>query len=843
VFVFLLAAQAAIALEKSKPLELFGRQTWRTENGLPQNSVHAILQTRDGYIWLGTEGGLVRFDGIRFAVYNSQNTPGLTSNNVLSLYEDGAGVLQVVTAAGSTAYRNGRFEISGRAEKTYPRRITARLQDREGSVWIGTDAGLARLANGTEERFPPGDVLSSDAVLSIYEDREGNLWAGTESQGVTILRDRKFTTYTSRENALDDIVLCVFEDRKGVVWMGTNGHGLRRLENGNFSRVTTSEGLSSNVVFALAEDGNGDLLAGTPDGLNRVRAGGISVVTSADGLADDFVRSIFRDNDGSLWMGTRRGLSHWKENHFTTYTQADGLGSDLVGALLRDKQDDLWIGTFRGLTRLRNGKLKNYTTRDGLSSNVITALHADEQGNLWIGTQDSGLNRLRDGKFTHFSSKQGLPQAIYGIAEDTRHNLWVPSNTGIFRIRWDGSDAVTVVTYGTSDGLRISECSAGGHPATWQGADGALWFATLKGAAVTRLNDQQPNRFPPPVAIESVSIDDQMFDPGQVKQVRPGHSRFSFEYTGLSFVAPQKVQFRYRLEGFDRDWIEAGTRRAAYYTNIAPGNYRFRVLARNNDGLWNKSGASFSFHLEPHFYQTYWFYACVAGALGFLTYLIYRWRVREVEARFHAVLEERNRIAREIHDTLAQGFAGVSVQLEIVAQLFGSSMDSAKEHLDQARVLVRNSLSEARRAIWQLRSQSAENEDFAARLSKMANRMTAAAPVTVRLQVHGTYRPLGQDVEEQLLKIGQEAVINAVRHAEAEHINIELAFDVKKLRMTIADDGRGFPLEANGSGPDGHFGLRGMRERAEQINAELMVKSIVGAGTSITVEAAVSSWS
>jgi len=964
----------AVALDQHGDLSRFAHQTWRTENGLPQNTVHAILQTRDGYIWLATEGGVVRFDGTRFLVYDRQNTPELKSNNIRALAEGGEGALWIATAdglvrfrgaehAGFTTreglpsnnvwsvhldkggelwaattdglarfesnhftavadsggeigaltesregllwiatqdglkiFRKGRFEEALQARVTKgeaevllsdsvdrlwigtakglvvqsgaksilyttseglpSNHITALYEDREGSVWAGTDAGAARIAGGKVERFSPGDALSEDMILSFYEDREGDVWAGTESGGVTILRQEKFTTYTDAESAAQDVVRCVFEDGSGVVWIGTSGHGLRRLAGGVFSAITTvinpaittKNGLSSDQVFALAEDSDGGLLVGTPDGLNRIRKGVISVVTSADGLADDFVRSIFRDNDGSLWMGTRRGLSHWKNGRFETYTQREGLGSDLVGAVLRDGGGALWIGTLHGLSRLAHGRITNFTTKDGLSSDIVTALHEDGQRSLWIGTGDGGLNRYRNGKFARYEPGLGLPQAISGLTEDEGENLWMAASTGVYRadkrelnrFAERGMGDVTVVSYGTSDGLRISECSGDGHPAVWKGNDGALWFATPKGVAVLRPRNARMNGVPPPVAIESVSVDDRSFDPALLSDIRPGPSRFSFEYAGLSFVAPQKVRFRYKLEGFDRDWIDAGTRRVAYYTNIPAGRYRFRVLARNNDGVWNDNGATFGFRLLPRFYRTYWFAGLMLGLLGVLGYGTYRWRVSEVEARFHAVLEERNRIAREIHDTLAQGFVAVSVQLEIVARQLTSSTENAKEHLNEARVMVRDSLSEARSAIWALRSQSAGNEDLAARLSKMAGQVTASSQVRVRLEVHGTYRPLGREVEDQLVRIGQEAVTNAVRHAEAGNIEIELAFEPKRLRMTIADDGRGFAMEPSGRGLAGHFGLQGMRERAGQIKADLKVDSALGEGTRVSVEAKLS---
>lgn len=930
-------------------------QTWRTENGLPQNSVHSILQTRDGFVWLATEGGLVRFDGVRFVVYDRQNTPQLKSNNIRALAEDRHGALWIASAGGLTRFANatwtaftvpdglpsdnvwsvevdgegkvwaattdglarwanhrfakvattggaigalalaprgalliatqedlqlffreGNFQTvvspiksnveailseasnrlwlgtaqglwltNGPDKKLYTtadglpsNHITTLFAARDGSIWAGTDAGAARISNGQVERFSAGQ-----AILSFSEDREGDIWVGTEADGVTILRRQKFVTLSDSPSP----VRCVFQDHTGVVWMGTAGTGLRRWADGKFSALTTQDGLSSDQVFALAEDAAGDLLVGTPDGLNRIQGGRVSVLTSADGLADDFVRSLFRDTDGSVWIGTRRGLSHWKNGRFKTYTQRDGLGSDLVGAVLRTKTDDLWIGTLHGLSRLQNGRLTNLTTRDGLSSDIVTALHEDAAGSLWIGTEGGGLNLYRNRRLTRFAVSLGLPATIYGITEDSRGNLWMPASTGVYRATItdlkraaDGGAEANVVSYGTGDGLKISECTGGGHPAVWKSNDGALWFATPKGAAVLRPGDAHLNDVPPPVVIESVALDDHSFDPERLKQVSPGHARIAFEYAGLSFVAPQKVIFRYKLEGFDRQWIDAGTRRVAYYTNLSPGRYIFRVLARNNDGIWNESGATFEFQMLPHFYQTFWFASLMLVLLCLLAYATYRWRVREVESRFQVVLEERNRIAREIHDTLSQGFVAVSVQLEVVSQLLTSSTESAKDHLNQARSMVRESLAEARTAIWALRSHSSAHEDLAGRLSKTADQLTQTSSAKVRLKVHGPYRPLERVLEDELVRIGQEALANAVRHANAENIEIELAFEPKRLRMTIADDGRGFTIAPNGHGPAGHFGLQGMRERAGQIHADLTVESSLGAGTRVSVEARLS---
>ena len=1011
--VFCLAClDRALALDPHKNLHQYGHHSWQTDNGLPQNTVHAVLQTRDGYIWLATEGGLVRFDSTQFVVFGKESPAHLPSNSVNSLFEDShgdlwigtqdglvrrrgsefktfaakdglpdntvwsvlegrSGAVWVVTAAGVARYRNGGFEpfpiaeglsnkstaieaadgplwigtqagpvrlkdgqidhvgtgnfevqalagtsdgrvwvgthtglesfaadrpasirsveglpskdvlallaardgrlwigtanglsvLQGGRIRSYTtseglpsNRIAALYEDREGAIWISTSRGLARIFAGRVEAFNSGDELSGNTILSIYEDREGSLWLGTESGGVDLLRDQKFTGYTTANGLSDDLVRSVYQDRSGIIWVGTNAGGLDRFDHGRFSSLTTADGLSSNIVLALGDDAEGNLWVGTPDGLDRIRDGHTTVFTSADGLADDFVRSIHAASDGSLWVGTRHGLSHLEHGRFTTYTSADGLGSDLVGAITEDRSEgkhgSLWIGTLGGLSHFENGKITTINTRDGLASNIVTALYQDPQGTLWIGTNGGGLNRLSGGEMTRYSAATELPENIYSILEDARGNLWFSSNTGIYRASKkelekyaaDSSTTVHTSIYGTADGMKISECSSGGHPAAYKLHDGTFWFATLKGIAAIDPEHLALNTVPPPVVIEQVSVDDEIASGGPLV-LPPGHSRFSFQYAALSFVAPQKVRFRYKLEGFDKDWVDAGVRRTAYYTSLPPGKYRFRVIACNNDGVWNEAGAAIQLRLKPHYYQTYWFYLLLALGLALLGNQVYRWRVRQVELRFAAVLGERGRIAREIHDTLAQSLVGISVQLELVSRLLSSSAESAKEHLDQARILVRNSLTEARTSIWDLRSQSAGREDLVARLTKMAAEATAGSAVKVQSKISGAYRPLATKAEAELVRIAQEAVTNAVRHANPCRIAIELRFDPRQLQMTIQDDGCGFDGLAHprSSGPNGHFGLTGMRERAELIGGTLTVESAPGKGTEISVQVAIES--
>ncbi len=742
----------------------------------------------------------------------------------------------VGTDAGLLRFSRARSEKCGPAG-----RVDFSGTDRQGMVWAGTAQGLMRVtADGNRRSCSAG----GDVYLAATEDREGDLWLGTESGGLQVLRDRKFSTLGAAEGLSDEYVLALAQAPNGHVAVGTKGGGLNVFHDGQFRALTTAQGLSSNVVLAVAAEANGDVWVGTPDGLDLLHDGEMTrAFTTADGLADDFVRSLYVGRQGALWIGTRHGLSRYENGQFATWTRADGLGSDLVGAIAEDADGTLWIGTLGGLTSFRGGKFRNYTTKDGLSSNVVTALHLGGDGTLWIGTNDGGLDRMQAGTITRVASAE-LPERVIGILEDAGGDLWISSTSGVYRVADASAASPSVMRFGVADGMRISECSSGGHPAAVRLKDGTLWFATLKGIARVAPEHMPVNRVAPQVALERVSVDDVAQDAPRGPQggltdlkIPPGRSHYEFDYAGLSFVAPQKVEYKYLLEGFDHAWVDAGTRRVAYYTNLPHGRYTFRVRARNNDGVWSDAAATAELTIEPHYYQTLWFELLAALALLGLGYAVWRRRLLGVERQFQAVLGERARIAREIHDTLAQGFVAVSVQLELIAQLMHTSADAAREQLDQARNLVRSSLDDARSSIWELRSQTAEREDLAARLLRLTEETVAHGGSRARaaMQVNGTYHPLDGGVEREVLRIAREAVVNAVRHGEPENIWVRLEFDEEAFGMEIRDDGRGF-AGTPADGRSGHFGLTGMRERAAAINGSLTVESSAGQGTAVRLE-------
>ncbi len=988
-----------LALEPTTLLANYGRQSWGMENGLPQNTVQALVQTRNGFVWLGTEAGLVRFDGNSFAVFDKNSTPALPGSDVRCLLEtrdgalwigtseglarwkdgvvtafttrdglpaggvralveasnkmlwvwtdqglarltgeeqfvedsaktglprnaiarviaDGQGGVWVGTQDSVSIYRDGHWSTPGPQIVVFPwiptmpiefiqtflgklasadnttaavlfgdekrgdnvldrftsgkelpgSRIQALFFDREGSLWIGTNGGLARWVNGKVQLLPVTDPLASASILSLMEDHEGNLWVGTETGGLHILRDQRFRTFGAREGLSSDATTAVVEDSAGTLWVGTSGGGLnalRRSADGSSAvrSYTVRDGLLSDVILSLAAAPNGDLWVGTPDGLNRIRGGKIDAFTSADGLPDDFIRSLLADADGSLWIGTRRGLTHWmglkavapSSARMETFTQANGLGSDLVGAMARDSNGDLWVATLAGLSRLHGGKIDNFTTANGLSSNVITALVAGKDGTLLIGTQDRGWNLWDRRQFLRgigdtldMSSGRSFPSgmdraSIRAIIDDGQDHLWLATGTGIARCDSKAVvDRSQCVEFGAADGLRSRETATNSHPSAWRSRDGRLWFATPKGLVEIDPAHFSVNTVPPPVELERFSVDDvpqALHAAGSSLRVAAGHVHFQFDYAGLSFSAPQKVRYRFMLEGFDRGWTEAGTRRSAYYTNIKPGRYTFRVQAANNDGLWNTEGAALTFELRPHYYQTAWFYALLLAAVAGLVVLFLRLRLRRAEGEFRAVLGERNRIAREIHDTLAQGYVGISVQLEVLSELLRrNEAQAASKHLDLIRGYVREGLDDARQSIWALRSQDSGETTLPVRLRRMVE-AEGGKGLKAGFSLFGAYRPMPPETEREFLRVAQEAIHNVKKHARARNLYVQLEYGPEEIALDVRDDGQGFVIDWKQESTSGHYGLTGMKERAAAIGGRLEIHSEPGVGTTVRLRA------
>jgi signal transduction histidine kinase/CheY-like chemotaxis protein/ligand-binding sensor domain-containing protein len=759
----------AQALDPTKALTQYVHEVWQEEEGLPENDVRAMVQTRDGYLWLGTEEGLVRFDGIHFTVFDKSNTPEFTSPYILSLLEARDGSLWIGTGGGGVyRLKDGKFSAYPTENGLCYAYVQALYESEDGSLWIGTGGhGLGRLKEGKFSRFTTKDGLSDDFIWALEGTEDGSLWIGT-NHGLNRLKDGKFTLYTTREGLPDNVVwslglgraqtlwvgtgggLCrmqdgklhvyagkdgperfpvksVYEDHQGTLWIGTDGHGLERVEEGNVSAYTTKEGLSNDTVSAITEDAGGSLWLGTfggglvrlkdasfityghrqglsredvnavyesrdgsiwigtaGGGLDRLKDGKVTHYTSKQGLPNDEVWSLAEASDGSIWVGTKGGgLARIQKDRITTYSTANGLSNDSIRALLEDQQGSLWIGTRSGgLNRFRDGRFTLYSTRNGLPSDVIRALYQDpagtlwiateaglvamhgssfrtyttkdglannetcsiyrdREGTLWIGSCSGGLSRFKEGKFTAYTTRQGLfDDIVFQILEDDQGSLWMSCNKGVFRASKNELNEfaegtikrIHCLSYGVSDGMVSRECNGGFQPAGWKTKDGRLWFPTLKGVAVVHPAHLKTDDQPPRVMVEQVLVDGKPMPELRSIKVPPGQSKLEFCYTGLSFSAPRKVQFKFQLVGFDGNWVDAGSQRIAYYTNVPAGRYRFRVIACNGEGIWSREGASVDIDLEPHLYQTLWFYALSAYLLLGAAFGGYRLRIRQIRA-------------------------------------------------------------------------------------------------------------------------------------------------------------------------------------------------------------------
>ena len=949
----------------------FSHQAWTTEDGLPQNSVHQVLQTRDGYVWIATEGGLARFDGLSFTVFRHEEQPLLPSDDIACLAEDAQGALWIGTTNGPARFAAGHLSsvtlgaiagspsvlalaaakdgsmlaltasglirlqdghaaplpgapaaietltaapdgtawltsgnrlqqyadgrlldrgtlapgalplelqiVSGKAiwlrsstgisvQTPDGRRISPAglatisllntfLVDTQGDLWIGTKHGLfvLSLADGKPAQI---EAIGDRSVLSLKEDREGDLWVGTEADGLHILRAQQVGEVTGLGGSL---LTALAQSSDGAVWIGTRDDGLRIVQPAPADAATIGPAqvphlatpLASQVVLSLAAGRHGDLWVGTLDGLDHIEHGRVERYSSADGLPDDSIRSLLVDDDDTLWIGTRRGLVHWQGIRGASFDRISGLPSDLIGAMLRSRHPSpndssnraLWIATLDGLARisgdLRHPILRTYKLNSRTEGTIITSLAEDATGTLWIGTRGNGLAILTDSG-VHSLLHAALPKTINSLLADGHGQLWMGTPDGIFhaatndlnRCATDQSCMPSIARFGYADGMPTEETTASGHPAALLAADGTLWFATTKGAATINPANLRARAAPPPVVIERLLIDNES-EPLSAHPMRLpfGHRSVTIDYAGLSFAAPSRVRYRYLLDGFDRQWTEAGSRRTAFYTNLPPGRYLFRVQAAGSDGQWNRTGAELSFTILPPFYRRAWFYLLVVLALASLAYAIYYLRVRRLRSQFDAVLAERSRIAREIHDTLAQNFVGISIQLQIAEQLLSPSDTTAiREQLRQTRALVQEGLNDARQSIWELRASVAQ-DSLPTRISRAVER-SAHTGVHPRVHIGGIYRPLDAALEKEVLRITQEALANVSRHAHATEVKVELRYEADRLHLAVVDNGSGFDPDAVSATGD-HFGLQGMRERAAGLHATLSLTSSPEAGTAV----------
>jgi signal transduction histidine kinase/ligand-binding sensor domain-containing protein len=943
---------------------------WTTEEGLPQNSVTAIVQTRDGYLWLSTFGGVARFDGVRFTIFNSANTPGLKSNRITALLEDRHGTLWFGTETGELmSLEDGRgttYSLDGPVQGAV---VYALGESRAGGLWAGTSKGLVRFQDGKFTAYATADGLPDTTVWAVEEDQTGRIWMtsggrlvefdgrqfvshalpGGEflgfriprrqggfwlsaSNGLALFSDGKFITYPhsssrtpwtgttlmeDREGTVwigyaspimllrfqggrfspyamksgQNLIRAMYEDREGNLWMGSDGGGLVRLKKRVVTTYTTDDGLPSDHVWAVTDDGTGGTWISTSSGLAHQRAGKFVGYTEKDGLLSLYVTALLRDRAGRLWIGSNLGLTQFKDGRFVNYTPAEGLSTPTVMSLGDDRDGNLWIGTLDGLNRLRDGRFTvykrtdglvhndvrsivtardgalwlgtvgglsrfkdgsftNYTMKDGLSNDYVRAIVEEPDGALWLGTYGGGLTRFKDGRFTPVTTKDGLfDDFVSRILEDDHGNFWLLGNRGIFRIsKAELNDfvegrarGITSISYGIADGMKSSEGNGGAQPAGWRTADGKMWFATIQGVAV--LDPEPVTSVPSRVVIQQVTVDRVARPASDVTRIEPGQQNLEIQYAGLNFSRPEQVKFKYQLAGFDRDWVDAGTRRTAYYPQLPPGSYTFKVIADNGYGLWNTEGQSLSIVVLPPFYQTWWFMALALLSVAALMVLAWRQRVSQLQ-RAHAAQQafsrqlmasqenERKRIAAELHDSLGQRL----VIIKNLALIFLNSPGSSRRQVNEISVEASHALREVREISYNLRPHQLDRLGLTKAVEALVKKASAASPIAFTSEIDDIDGVFPKEAEISFYRVAQESVNNVLKHSAATEASVTVQRSDGRIMLTVRDNGKGFAPDANpaASGPAG-FGLVGISERATLLGGHATIHSVPGHGTTIGI--------
>jgi ligand-binding sensor domain-containing protein/signal transduction histidine kinase len=966
--VLLLGASAhvrALAPLENTPRAAYSRRVWKSVDGLPEDFAQCLAQTHEGYLWIGTSGGLVRFDGTRFVVFNHENTPAFRDDSVYSLFASKSGILWAGTEGGGLIrYQDGAFHPFGAAEGLTNGFVRAIFEDSRGNLWLGTDDGLFRMQGESLVRIDGSGNIPRMNVHAICEDRDGRLLVG--GWGLLILNETRPSYYRSAESLADNSVrtICqtadgaiwigtisglrriepdtngspfavskilngvnvgvLLESRSGELWIGAYGQGLMRHQAGRIDRFSAPSSLPNNNLLSLFEDREEDLWIGTQGGLLRLNPSAADTITTADGTPQSIntiyrdpqgdlfvtalngalfrvtnqvlvpvklpssentlpVRNVFRDSGGALWLGTDgQGLARITATGVSRYTMRQGLTNDFIRAFCEDPDGSIWIGTDGGLSLWRSGSFQNFDIDDGLVYRSIRALllerggslliatdgglsrfrkgtfvaepmfdrlrglkiwalYEDDDGGVWIGTRGAGLFLLKGGELKQLTTREGLPSnKIHFITEDGRGYLWMSGPNGIVSISrsdletriGDSSGPLAIRVYSTAEGLSTNRMNGGVQPAGALGSSGELWFPSTRGAVRVQ-PDVMDRGGAFPVLIEQIVADDHQVPVSGGLRLAPGQGKLEVHYTAIRLRSPERTRFKYWMEGFDPDWTDAGQRRIAYYTNMPAGDYRFHVVAYELNDPGNAAEQVLRIEWRPHFYQTGWFLALCALVAITAAWGAYRLHVRNIRQRFAAVLEERNRLAREMHDTLIQGCVGVSALLEAASRAQDVSPSISSEMLDRAREEVRSAVDDARRAVWDLRHVSGNGQFLVTEISRLTQRIGLETGIAIQFESSGTPVGLRSDGERSLLLVIREALQNAARHGAPKNLSVVLNFDRRGLQVRIDDDGCGFDSSINDWADGRHYGLVGMRERVESLGGEFLLDSKPGEGTHI----------
>ncbi len=987
--------------------ENFIRQTFTTENGLPQNTAVAVVQTRDDYIWVATFGGLVRYDGIKFTIFTTANTPELIDNRIASLYEDPHGVLWIGSENGVLIkYKNGVFTLIRKSVGSATDRVISRMfmdgndllwfrnanhlntyntetgefteidngvfekagaksgdvgsvkafeLDAENNLWIASDRGLIQFRENKFTLFDKTDGLPDDLIRFVKATPDGNLFIATD-YGAGFFKNGKFTALVEKQtNAFpfpdfrnpekftfytlngklyrladgellsyqlsqDKQEKTILADNEGNLWVGKNlelavykpryvkvfwkplagqtGEGISRIiedrqgavflvdgqqimrwKKGLFETVMTVPKNSpayKNEPYlkaTAARDAAGDIWVGRRDGLFKFENDSFTKIETGSADADKFLTgTLFIARDGKIWSaGLESGLRMLQNGETKVYTTADGLIDNTVNCLFEDKKGVLWIGTRSGMSRLENGAFTNFTTDNGLTNNYVRDFYEDADETLWIATYGGGILRYRDGNFVSITTKNGLPENIASrILVDDFDNFWILGNQGVYSVSRaalndfaDGSSRIVYcAVYGIKDGMKNSEGNGGDQPSGWKTSDGRLWFPMVEGGII--ITPPKTKSLAPPVYIEDVLLNRKSLNSSKEIVINPDESSLEINYTAINFTQPEQIKFQYKLEGYDTDWQEAGTRRTAYYQYLTPGTYNFTVRAVTADGVWSENRANLKirvksgiivhrredgtafFTIDFPFYLYWWLYLLLSVLSISAIVFAYQKRLEILERRraeqqkffrrlIYAHESERRRIAAELHDSVGQSLAIIkNAAFYDATKPFNA--ETGKRQLQQIFEQSKQTISEVREITYNLRPYMLERFGITEAVKSLIEKIALSDTLDVYLKIDPIDRLFSNEEEISIYRIIQESLNNALKHSDASEVNVEIKRFNNFITIKIQDDGRGFDpkvlRERNGRAG---FGLVGIAERIQMLGGTYSIESKLSIGTTIYV--------
>lgn len=906
----------------------FTVDSWTAENGLPDNEVFSVIQSSDGYLWLGTLHGLVRFDGDHFTWFDEMNTPGLTSDWIVFLFEDRQTNLWIGTqSSGLAVIQNGKIK-SFENDTPGIGPVSTAIENSGNDIYFYSESGLAQYhagkmsyypgvhssqleplaqhwivpspggggwelwgdrikkigANGAEKDFGPFPWKAP--VQAACEDAAGNLVVGTVGAGIFWFEaGGHFRHISTAEGLSSDLVLSLCFDNEGDLWVGTSGGGLDRVKkkvfgslpnfhpwavqsltedaHGGIWAAITSAGVSywqSNVTrvlkvgqgeaceaWSVLVDREQHVWAGSRgEGLFLLQTNQFSPVFGARALGAE-IFALFESRDGRLWAGSGNGLGCWDGQQWKLFTTADGLSGNTVSAIAEDAGGHLWVGTAdRGLNYFDGRTFSIFRTTNGLPGDDISCLYVDSDGILWAGTSAHGLARLKGGKWKCFSTRDGLASNSIGyINGDDNGYLWIGSNAGLMRIgraTFEGTYSLLYRVYGRADGLPNRECSSGSQPGTIRSRDGRLWFPTIEGLVWVDPATLKPNLRAPRVFIESIRVDTREQNTNSINSawnspvtIPPGKEQLDISYTALNFSSPEAVRFRYRLEGHEIGWTGAGALRVAHYADLPPGNYRFHVIACNEDGVWNTDGAALDIVVLPQFWQTAVFRITVvllvlAAIVGTVRYVSTQKLHRQVQLlkQREALEHERARIARDLHDQLGANLTQVALLGEM-AEADKHLPEEVEEHSRQISQTARETTRSLDEIVWAVNPSNDTLEGLANYICKYAQEYSALAnlPCRVDMPAQLPTAPIPPEVRHNVYLAFKEAVHNVIKHAQASEVWVRLSLHPKQLILQVEDNGRGLNKQVVSN----RNGLRNMKRRMEDIGGEFSISPRANGGT------------